>query len=287
MFVPLFFAHRITDVALLISAFYGFAGFCLAASAVYVLNDMVDVDQDRAHPLKRFRPLAAKTVERKEALFLLLFLLVLGIPLHLLIADSAYSLLLLAYVALNIFYSFWLQRFPVIDSLCVAAGFVFRIFAGALVIEVSVSGWLTGLTFLLALFIAFAKRWCDWFAGKENREPTGPTAAYTSRSLAMMVVVTAVLTAVGYMAYTLSPAVVTEHNAPYLYLSGIWVLPGIGRYLHIVFRSDGDCSPVTVLFKDVYLQVLILLWLLTLWAILYTDIFAFFYNDRLQIYGVG
>lgn len=267
--VPIFFAHKITELALLIPSIYAFAGFCVAASTVYVFNDLIDIDKDRRHPEKCRRPLAAGHISRNGAYWLLALLLLLTILANLLIANRMYSCLIIFYILLNIFYSFKLQQLVMIDGLCVAAGFVLRVFAGAVVINVPVSGWLAGLTFLLALFVSLAKRRCDAIVvGNGDKK----NISYNPQFLSIAVIILAVLTSTGYLAYTLSPAIIAEHQAPNLYWTSVWVILGIFRYTKIVFSPEHDCSPVAVLLRDVYLQGFVLGWLFSLWAILYTDV---------------
>lgn len=268
--MPIFFAHQITDMALLIPVLYVFFGFCLAASTVYVFNDLIDINKDRCHSEKRRRPLAAGDISRTGARWLLAVLFLLTILSVLLIANRAYTFLIILYILLNILYSLKLQRLAVIDGLCVAAGFVLRIFAGAVVINVSVSGWLVGLTFLLALFVSFAKRRCDTIFMEKNGGGIPP--GYSPFFLSIAVIVLAALTCIGYLAYTLSPGVIAEHQAPRLYLTGGWVILGICRYTKIVFSPESDCSPVAVLLKDIYLQVFVSGWLLSLWLLLYAGV---------------
>ncbi len=269
IFVPLFFSHNFFDLPRLLLVTFGFIALCLAASAVYVFNDLIDVAQDRQHPTRCGRPLAAGEIGRGGAVvFLLLLLVTVGATLFL-IADQAYAAAIAAYLLLNIFYSLWLQKIVGLDVLCVSLGFVLRVLAGAVIIGVSVSNWLAGLTFLLALLLVFAKRRCDLAAS--GAEPGA--AGYNLKFLTIGVVVLAGVSILAYLSYTLSPAVIAEHGAPNLYFSAIWVVLGLGRYLTLVFFvPQPECSPVLVVSRDSWLQLSIFLWLSTLWLIIYTDV---------------
>ncbi len=252
----------------MLSAGAGFIGFCLAASAVYVFNDMVDAGSDAVHPLRHKRPLAAAAVTVRSARVFLLVLLGLACLCCLLLGSVEYCLVLAGYVVLNVFYTLKLKRLPVVDALCVATGFLLRVFAGAVVIEVPVSPWLAGLTFVLALVLAFAKRRCD----RDICQAAGgaPTSVvYNQRLLTVMIIVPALVTMAGYVFYTLSPAVIREHEAPRLYLTAPWVALGLLRYLWIVFGRRRQCYPVEALLRDHWLQVIILGWVVSLWLVIY------------------
>lgn len=254
---------------LLAAVAQGFAAFCLASSAVYVMNDIVDVDKDRLHPVKRHRPLAAGAVSPRGAMAFFAMLLVLSSLLAAPWQQLNFFLLMCGYVVLNAAYSLVLQKVFLADALSVAGGFVIRVFSGSVLIGVRVSWWLTAMTLLLALFIAFAKRRCDLVAMNE----TGgwPGRQYSRRFLSRAVKFLAALSCLLYIGYTLWPPVIQEHGTGMLCLSALWVVPGIARYLWLVFRSGRDCAPVRSLLTDVYLQACVVLWVATLWLLIYTD----------------
>jgi len=263
--VPLFFAHRFTDMQSLGLVFLGLVGFCMAASGVYVLNDIVDREKDAGHRIKRARPIAAGEISVARAIAYCLFWCVLAGGACLLVSRTAYSMVILLYMILNLLYSFQLQKIAGLNTACVATGFVLRVFAGAVVIDVPVSYWLAGLTLLLALFLAFSKRRCEVMAADNASEGDQRPLA----SIGVILLAGACLT--GYVAYTLSPAVIQEHAAPDLYLTSIWVALGIFRYLKVGFSPNGDCSPVFVFLKDRLLQLFVLLWVGTLWWVIYMN----------------
>lgn len=265
MFVPLFFAHQLMNGPLLINVAKGFAAFCLASSAVYVCNDMVDVEKDRAHATKRFRPLAAGKVSLRGAVCFFGLLLCGSGILAFTWTDPLFVMLMTGYVGLNVLYSLVLQKVVLADVLCVATGFVIRVFAGAALIDVQVSGWLAAMTLLLALLITFAKRRCDLTLIMQD----GYDTHYNSRNLAVVVAGLAVITGLSYIVYTLYPSIIAEHQEPRLYFSAVWVVLGIGRYLWIVLRATQDCSPVRMILKDRYLQTCVVCWVGTMWLLIY------------------
>ncbi len=259
--MPLFFAHRLTDLMPLAMVFMGFVGFCMAASVVYVVNDIADRKKDAAHPVKRARPIAEGTVSIHEAVVFCLLLLAMTGLFCLLVFRLEYCLVVGLYIVLNLLYSFKLQKIPGINAVSVAMGFVLRVFAGAAIIDVPVSCWLAGLTFLLALFLSVSKRRCEIMGGVATHDK------HLFSGLAVYLLALACLA--GYLAYTLWPAVIREHNAPYLYLTFVWVAPGLFRYLRIKPKPVDDCSPVSVLLRDRPLQIFVLLWIITLWWVIY------------------
>lgn len=235
----------------------------MAASAIYVLNDIVDRTTDANHPVKRFRPIAAGQISVFEAVVFGLLLSAMTGVFCLLVFRTTYFMVVLLYMILNLLYSFKLQHLAGINAGCVAAGFVLRVFAGAAVIDVPVSCWLAGLTFLLALFLALSKRRCEIMAGG-SAAADGDRVFFNGGAIFLAV---ACLT--GYVAYTLSPAVIREHAAPDLYLTSVWVALGLFRYLKVGFKPAKDCSPVSVFLKDRPLQFFVLLWIGTLWWVIY------------------
>ena len=249
------------DLTALLVVLAGFAGFCTAASAVYVLNDILDKTQDATHAVKCMRPVADGTIGVSAALIFCLFLCLLTGLFCLLVFQLDYFLIVLMYIVLNILYSFKLQHLPGLNAGCVAAGFVLRVFAGAVIIDVPVSFWLAGLTFLLAMFLTVSKRRCEMICeatAGNNRYSISPGPVMLSLTLLG-----------GYLAYTLSPPVIREHNAPDLYLTSVWVALGLLRYLKVGINRGGDCSPVSVFIKDRPLQICVILWIVTLWWLIY------------------
>ena len=249
------------DLTALLMVFTGFAGFCTAASAVYVFNDILDRTQDATHPVKCLRPVAGGAVGVSGALIFFMVLSLLTGLLCLLVFQLDYFLIVLLYMTLNILYSFKLQHLAGLNAACVAAGFVLRVFAGAVIIDVPVSCWLAGLTFLLAMFLTVAKRRCEMAC--QGADGNKRLLFYPGAFLLAMIVLA------GYLAYTLSPPVIREHNAPDLYLTSVWVALGLLRYLTVGFNRAGDCSPVTFFIKDRPLQICVALWILTLWWVIY------------------
>ncbi|MBF0525062.1 MAG: UbiA prenyltransferase family protein [Deltaproteobacteria bacterium] len=158
IWLPLFFSHRLSEVSVLKQTFWAFAAFCLASSCVYIINDIKDIDEDRQHPVKRFRPVASGLVKPAEALVYMSLLLFSSLAVGLLVHDREFLIIIVLYLTLNVAYSFFLKHLAIIDVVCIATGFALRVFAGGMAADVRVSHWIIVMTFLLALFLALGKR---------------------------------------------------------------------------------------------------------------------------------
>lgn len=274
LFFPLFFAQEIGKGDKLLHVFILFVGFCLLSSCIYILNDLLDIQEDRLHPTKRFRPLAAGEISPGKAFAFMLSLL--GIttvyvryfyPAPLL--ENRIVLLVVAYVLLNLLYSCLLKRIQIVDAMVIACGFVIRLEAGAEAGGIDLSHWLIIMTFILSLFLAFAKRLDDlrnFFAtGVVSRKNiTGYTIDFLNVVLAFL---SAVITIV-YILYTIAPEV-TDRSSPYLYLTVPFVLTGIIRYLQILLVEQSTCNPTDILLHDRTLQLTIVGWLLVFTILIY------------------
>ena len=157
IFLPLFFMGQVTDIELFVKASLAFVAFSLSASAVYIFNDYEDIKDDRKHPKKKYRPLAAGLISKNTALLLMIILFIIGFTLMAVISLKALVILSI-YVILNILYSLKLKRIAVLDVTIIAIGFVSRLFVGSFAYEIQLTIWIVIMTFLLALFMALAKR---------------------------------------------------------------------------------------------------------------------------------
>jgi len=269
IFLPLFFAGQIIAHELLHLAFLAFVAFSLAASAVYIFNDMQDVVEDRMHPIKKNRPIAAGLISKRSAMIIMLLLAIFALSLMYSISVNA-VLILLSYMMLNVAYSLYLKKIAILDVLIIAIGFVLRLYVGSVVTAVPLSVWIVVMTFLLALFIALAKRRDDVIiyqnTGKQLRSAI---TAYNLKFLDASLVMIAAVTIVTYLLYTVSPEITARLTNNYLYLSTIFVISGLLRYLQITFVEQNSGSPIKLVFTDRFLQIIILLWLAFFTWVLY------------------
>ena len=269
IFLPLFFALKVTDTSLLFYALVAFIAFSLTASAVYILNDYRDIDEDRLHPTKKSRPLASGTISKKEGLLIMGLLFTLGFVLMVLISWQA-SMLLAVYIGLNIAYSFYLKHLPIVDVVVIALGFVLRVFVGTSVTGLDTSMWIIVMTFLLALFLALAKRRDDVLLfNKTGKKMRKVIDGYNLQFVDMAMTLMAGVVIVAYLMYCVSPDVIARTGSDKLYLTLIYVIVGIMRYMQIAFVEETSGSPTKVLLKDRLMQVVIVLWIITFSVILY------------------
>jgi 4-hydroxybenzoate polyprenyltransferase len=269
VFAALIFGQALAVPGALARTVAAFTVFCALASATYVLNDIIDVERDRIHPVKRNRPLPSGAVTSREAGILGAGLGALGV-----VGAAALGGDFLAcaavYVGLQIAYSTWLKDIVIVDVMTVALGFVIRAFAGGVVIDVPVSPWLVICTFLLALLLAVAKRRHEALllvdAGPEHRKSLGQ---YSERFIDQMIAVVTGATVIAYALYTVSPEVQEKLGTHYLYVTFPFPLFGIFRYLYLVYHRTGGGDPAALLLQDKPLLANVVLWLFVVLLLLY------------------
>lgn len=269
VWLPLFFAYKLSDPVALAHTFYAFVVFCLAASSVYVLNDLKDIESDRCHPVKKHRPLAAGLLSAKAAKVFFAGLLGGAVVGAGILLPAGFWAILGLYLVLNLAYSLILKHMPLIDVVCIALGFVLRVFAGGLAAAVPISHWIVILTFLMALFLALAKRRDDLVLAANGHCVRKNLHGYNSEFVSVAMSIMASVILVAYLLYTVSPEVTEKHGTKQLYLTGFWVIIGILRYLQITFVEERSGSPSLVLLGDRFLQGVIACWLMNFYLFLY------------------
>lgn len=262
VWLPLLFAEQIQFFQGVVPTAIGFFSFCMAASGVYVLNDLRDMDEDRLHPVKKSRPLASGEASAREAAILLYALFALGIGISWSFLGWAFTMVVVSYIGLNIAYSLGLKNFAIVDVVCIATGFVLRIIGGAVTARTDISHWIVIVTFLLAIFLALAKRRSDLLQNSNRQQLRKSLIGYNMEYISLAMAVMASVIVVCYILYTVSPEIISKHGTNKLYLSGFWVVLGILRYMQITFVKNLGGSPTRVVLSDPFLQSLILGWLL-------------------------
>ena len=271
IFLPLFFGYKLEDPQAVWKAFLAFAGFCLAASSAYVFNDIQDVEEDRRHPQKKDRPLASAIISKSEASIFLFLLFFSSLSVSALLLNTAYLPILGGYLLLNFVYSLGLRHISILDIAVIAFGFVLRILAGSVVVGVQASHWILLLTFLLALFLSLSKRRDDLLLAQGGNDTRKSLDGYNIEFVTTSMVIMASVIFVTYILYTVSPEVVSKHNSKYLFLTSFWVITGILRFMQLTFVHKKGGSPTEILLRDLFLQAIIILWLLTCFIILYVS----------------
>ncbi|MDD3343432.1 MAG: decaprenyl-phosphate phosphoribosyltransferase [Sulfurospirillaceae bacterium] len=259
LFAPLFFTFDIT-LEQTLSVLTGFLIFSITASSIYIFNDFYDVEEDKIHPTKRNRPIASGQVSKKSAIVFGSLLLCLALSAAFGLKQS-FTLILLLYVILNISYTIKLKHIPILDISIIACGFVLRIFAGAAIIDVSPSMWIVLVTFLLALFLALAKRRDDVLLALEGKKARKNIDGYNLEMLNASMTLMASVTILSYIMYTVSPEVTNRLGTHNLYLTAFFVMIGMLRYMQLTFVEQKSGSPTMIVLKDRFLQSVILGWI--------------------------
>lgn len=282
LFIPSFFAGKLFDpasfkeqVILLIG---GFIAFSFLASSIYIINDYRDIEDDRKHPVKRNRPLASGKVKKPVGLVISVILLVLGFTLsYLLDASLKFLFITGIYYVVNLAYSFGVKNWSIVDILVLATGFVLRVKGGAVLGDIHTTEWLIIMTFLLALFMAIAKRRDDVMlkvnTGTEVRKAI---KGYSLEFLNTLLGLFCAILIVSYINYTVSGALYQQFGHR-LYYTSLFVIAGVMRYLQITFVQNKAGSPTEILYKDRFIQLTIVLWMASFYFILYmkdTNVFG-------------
>jgi 4-hydroxybenzoate polyprenyltransferase len=264
---PVVFAKEIFDPLLLSRAALAFGVFCLLAGAVYTMNDLADVEADRLHPVKRYRPIASGRVPIGAARVLAVLLVVLSLA-GAAISTIPFLLAAAAYFVLNVAYSHKLKNIPYVDVSCIAAGFVLRVVGGGFATLIQVSNYLLVCTALLALFLGFGKRRHEIAAGARAGKQRAALERYTAQGLDLALAVTAIATIVTYVAYTLDPRTQEFFKTQWLWPSAGLVVLGVWRFLHLVRSRPRAESPTQEMLRDGPFVGIVLLWvMLVMWVV--------------------
>ena len=270
-FAGLVFSGRLSDPAGLRIALLTFAVFCVASSAVYILNDVVDVERDRLHPKKRERPLARGLIPIPAAVVAAIALAAVALAVGALLGQAAWACLA-GYLVLNVLYTFRLKHLALLDAAAIALGFVLRLLGGVYAIHELPTAWIALCTLFLALFLGFAKRRSELAElGELSSTSQRPVLAkYTLPFLDSLVNSTATMTVLSYALFT----AISGRN-PTLVVTVPFVHYGVMRYELLLRGAQGTEEPDTVLLRDRGILLCVLLWLLCYIAIMYGNIHLF------------
>lgn len=273
VFIPMFFGGELFDTHSLWLTAITFVAFSLVASSIYCYNDIVDVDADRQHPVKCHRPIASGALSVRMGYMLMIMTFVLGVAVMFLLPPEVKSQVMavvIFYYVLNLSYCSKLKQYAILDVCIVAFGFVLRILAGGFACELALSNWIVIMTFLLTLFMSFAKRRDDVLRMNETGEaPRKNTVRYNLTFINQTITITASVTLVCYIMYCVSPEVVERFETPYLYLTFVFVLLGLLRYIQIAVVDQKSGDPTKVILRDHFSQVVVVAWLLTFLLMIY------------------
>ena len=272
--IPMFFGGSLLDPEDIRASVLTFLAYSFVASSVYCFNDINDIEADRRHPVKCKRPLASGAVSMGTAWMLMALMFVLAALMTALLGDRGHILkvggVLLFYYILNICYCAKLKQYAIVDVCIVAFGFVLRVLAGGFATDITLSKWLVLMTFLLTLFLSFAKRRDDVLRMNETGEPPRKnTIRYNLTFINQAITITASVTLVCYIMYTVSPEVVARLGSDLLYLTSVFVLLGLLRYMQITVVDKKSGDPTKIMLRDRFTQLVVVLWALTFLILIY------------------
>lgn len=262
IFAPLFFSFNFDDNAKIITTFIIFILFSILASSVYILNDLMDIEQDKLHPTKKYRPLACASVSTKTAKVLFIFLSTFSLIASFFISQNLFYVLL-SYFIINILYSLKLKHISILDIFLIAIGFVLRLFAGSVATDIHLSMWIIIITFLLAIFLALAKRRDDVLLAQTGAQTRKNIDGYNLEFVNATMTLMSGVVVVSYILYTVSSEVIARVHTEYLFLTSFFVLLGIFRYMQITFVEQKSGNPSKIILSDKFLQITLVLWVVS------------------------
>ena len=270
IFIPLFFGGSLFDMADWTSSLVAFVAFSFAASAIYSINDIVDVEADKKHPKKCKRPIAAGLVSKRQARLLAIILAIAALALPFLLNNWMLSVVIALYLAMNLCYCIRLKHYAIIDVCIVALGFVMRIVAGGVATDIVLSRWIVMMTFLLTLFLSFAKRRDDVLIMNETgMAPRKNTSRYNLTFINQAITITGGVMLVCYIMYTVSPEVIERFNSPNLYMTSFFVILGLLRYIQLTVVDERSGEPTRLVLSDRLIQLIIAGWIISFAIIIY------------------
>jgi 4-hydroxybenzoate polyprenyltransferase len=257
VFIPLLVSGSFFDLNLSYNALLAFLSFCLASSVVYFFNDLMDIEKDKNHPKKKYRPIASGKISITLAI-VLIFLMLLAIILLQNISINNIYILIISYLLLNLNYSLWLKKISIIDIMCIATGFVLRVQSGVLSTGLDTSEWLISMTFTLAMLLALGKRKVE-LKYTSSDITRNSLKGYTIQSINNMQIIFISCTMIFYLLYVNMNTTFTG-NFEFLSASSIFVIAGLLRYIQISFSESMDEQPTDILYKDKFILTSVFLW---------------------------
>jgi len=271
LFAPVFFGGQFLADNKIYKVGIGFLLFCLAASFVYIVNDLIDAAIDRHHPKKQHRPIASGQVTSKRAMLVLFILFILVIIFSWLL-QREFFVFVIVFILMNLAYSIWLKHIPILDVSVISFGFVLRVLAGGSLSAVVVSHWLIIMIYLLSMFLALAKRREDLLLinnGAVDPSVRRSVNGYNIEFMQAALVSMATVMVVCYIMYITSSEVKERLHSEYAYFNSFFVVAGVLKYLQIIFTDSKAASPTEVMLSNRFIQVCVLLWIFSFIIMLY------------------
>ncbi|MDD5005984.1 MAG: decaprenyl-phosphate phosphoribosyltransferase [Candidatus Omnitrophica bacterium] len=268
VFVALIFSKNLLVGPRFLLSLIAFCIFCFISGAIYIFNDLLDREFDKLSPKKSGRPIASGKLNPKTA-FLFAFLLMVASLIVALKINTVFFLVCLLYAAIQILYSVSLKHIVIIDVFCIAVGFVLRLIAGAVAIDVAVSSWFILCTMLISLFLALSKRRSELLLTINHHNVRPVLKEYSSRFLDQAISLVSSATVISYALYTLSHETIAKFHTANLIYTIPFVLYGVLRYLYLVYKRQAGDEPELLLLTDKALILNIVLYILSVFVILY------------------
>lgn len=279
VFVPLLFSMHLFDLLYFLQTLSAFIVFCFASSAIYVINDIVDIEADRAHPVKKNRPLPAGDISKNLAVLIAIFLLAL-VAWSMMYFNFKFNLLVVGFVVLNVFYSFWFKNIVILDVFSIAGGFSIRVLAGAFAILVPISSWLLLTTMFISLFLGVMKRRSElamvteFQRTNEGAEQKGThsrkvLSQYSLNFTDQMATIAATGVIVCYALYSVAPRTVSIFNTERLIYTTPFVVFGIFRFMYLEYISGKGENTTRTLATDIPMIINVLLYVAATVVIIY------------------
>lgn len=269
LFIPSFFAGHLFKSEELLMVGIGAIAFSLVASGVYVINDYRDRFVDRLHPRKKARPIASGEIGTASAWILIVLLVTSGLAVAAAL-NISFFYILMTYLVLNLGYSFGLKNIPILDLFIVSLGFLLRVYSGGAIADLPITQWLSIMILLLALFLIIAKRRDDILINAKNGcVIRKSTQTYNLDFINSCITLLSAVLVVAYIMYTMSPDVTERFDSSYLFITTIFVIAGVMRYLQIIFVENRSGSPTRIFVKDKFIIATIIGWIISFYLIIY------------------
>jgi 4-hydroxybenzoate polyprenyltransferase len=269
IFAPLIFSENIFDQSMFLQTLLAFGVFCLLSGALYILNDLKDLEEDKLHPIKSKRPLASGELKKRQAIAAFVILSFISL-IFAEVVNMEFLWVCLVYFILQVAYSLALKHVVILDVFIVASGFFLRVIAGAVAIEVYISPWLLICTTLLALFLALGKRRHEIILLDDDAIGHRPILKeYSPYLLDQMISVVTASTVIAYCLYTISEETIEKFGTNKLILTVPFVLYGVFRYLYLIHQKAQGGTPEVLIIKDHPLLLAIFLWIVSAAVIIY------------------
>ncbi|WP_410488969.1 decaprenyl-phosphate phosphoribosyltransferase [Apibacter sp. B2966] len=270
VFLPIFFAGKILDLNLLLNSIIAFFSFSFIASSIYIINDYTDIEKDRMHPEKKNRPLAAGKIPVNHAIIVFLFLFFSSYFLGYLTHSWGVILIISVYFLMNLAYSFKLKQIAIVDVVIISLGFLLRIYMGGFATNLPISVWAILVTFFLALVMALGKRRGELINVQLTGETRKALDGYNLQFIDIAITMVSTCFVVCYIMYTLDPVIKTNFHY-YIVYTSLFAVIGILRYLQLTFVYTKTESPTKVLYKDLFLQIDLAIWIVMIFILKYLN----------------